>query len=621
LRGSLILALLALSFVLGSFSMLATSPQNPDGAEMVLTAVQGGVLHPPGYPLQSWLDRAVMEIGATTFVAGPDLAQIATPTWLLSLQSLVCFSGALFFLGLALLELGAELGGACFGVVCFALYPPAWQLAVQPEKYALMFLLIAAFAFFATSVNRLAQSWFLKTIALAVLFGLIMGQHIVGLVALPLLLVFGSEISRRRRFWAGLVFAIVAVMVSGGLYLSLLSLTREGVWPDWGKLHSVSDVLAHVSRRDLGLFTVDPNQRDGIRAITIAFSDLWSTFSVALFFLPVGIWAAWSRTQNKKGVAWGLALAASIIFVIKAQSGGYPEVAVTWLERYTAVPMFFLSGVFALGWDQVVRLTAKMTRSSKMVRCGSPIAIAALAAVLALRGQSTADASTDATLDLYSRALAEVLPESAVYIGGCNDLEYFYGAAIGATYSTSGGLFVGANRRFPICGEYEWYRKQVIPLLEPRLSVVSPFHKGLFEFESAQKAFATGFPVYSTNLELLEGIGPKPVRRGLLWMIDPEKSADSGAKTLEATVSLCSLLKELTFDPPKKGHYYSQFLWQQIALAFKDASEELAQDHAVSEAKKTEEIAYVVLRSSQASVIRSSCQGFLGSLDEPREGR
>ena len=49
----LLLLLLTLPFSV----WLSSYPQNPDGAELLMTAIHGGVLHPPGFPLQSWINR------------------------------------------------------------------------------------------------------------------------------------------------------------------------------------------------------------------------------------------------------------------------------------------------------------------------------------------------------------------------------------------------------------------------------------------------------------------------------------------------------------------------------------------------------------------------------------
>ena len=60
----------------------ARSPQTGDGAEIVATALRGGVLHPPGFPLQAWIDRAL--------VRAPGLE----PAHGLSLFGLVCHAAA-----------------------------------------------------------------------------------------------------------------------------------------------------------------------------------------------------------------------------------------------------------------------------------------------------------------------------------------------------------------------------------------------------------------------------------------------------------------------------------------------------------------------------------------------
>jgi Protein of unknown function (DUF2723) len=609
-RNKSIFAVLALVFACLSAPMLATSPQNPDGAELVMTAVQGGVLHPPGYPLQSWLDRAVMKIGEWPALAvfwdfllkkGLDphtsLVLNPIPTWLLSFQSLICFSVGLFFLALVLSELGASVGGCCVGVLFFALYPPAWQLAVQPEKYALFFLLLAIFSFFSLR-EQPDPPVFLASL----FFGLMIAQHVVGFVALPLVLVCFLQVPKSNRAAALALGVGVALVVSGGLYVSMLSLTCLGAWPDWGKLQSIGDVFGHFTRRDLGFFSVDPNQRPGTRAIEVALRDLWSTFSMMLILLPLGFLSMGKRIRDLRIVLWGCVLAAALVFVFEARSGGYPEVAVTWLERYTAVPVFFLAGVVALGWDEVMKRIPR-----RLAPVGLCLAVM-LFLVFFWRGRSLVDASKDATLDLYSRALGESLPASAIYIGGCNDLEYFYGAK------------TGDRRRFPICGEYKWYRDRVLPRLEPRLEPATPFHPGYFEVETAQKALKEGFAVYSTDLALLEGVTSKPVRRGVLWAVGSGDIHQSPRESLAASISLCSLLERTTFDPPTRGHYYSQFLWQQIALAFMDTSDELRLEHeniphAEVAVERTSAIAFAALNGSSSDVLKKVCRELTGVQD------
>jgi Protein of unknown function (DUF2723) len=582
---------LAVIFLLISLPMLASSPQVPDGAELVMTALHGGVLHPPGFPLQSWVDRAVIGLSQT--------AQThfnLTPAWVLSALSLLFFSGAIFFLGLTLRRLGVTLGGACFGVICFAFFAPTWQLAVQPEKYALLFLLMAAFSYFA--LNPLVDDRYdARVVLLGVLFGLIYSQHVVGLVALPLVLETARQIPKHKRLRAAIIFAGTSITIALCFYLSLFMLTQPETWPDWGKLHSLRDLLKLALREDLGFFSVDPNERTGTRAIEIAYVYLMMTFSYGLLLVPLGLWLARRKIQtNIKTAAWAMALIASIGFIIKAKSGGYPEVVIACLERFVPLPMFFLSFVFSLTWDSL------FDRDLRQWRWVAPCVFTVVALVLGVRGRRIADASTDGTLDFYSRALGPLLPANAVYVGG-NDLEYFYGAQ------------TANERRFPLIGEYDWYRERVMPRLESRFEFSKPYLEGSFQFENVKKAYRLGLPVYSTDKYFFEPDGPPPTRRGLFWVLDPRKDVDQSHESVRAALSLCSSLKTLSFDPPKKGHLYSKFLWQIIALSFMDTSDELKHSQSSqgnsgenSRAEQLANVANTLGTFSSAAKIKASCE-------------
>jgi hypothetical protein len=557
--------------------MLAQSPQNPDGAELVLAATQGGVLHPPGFPLQTWIDKALVQITPLSPALGLSIDPIHTK--ILSLASLLFFSFALFFLGITIRRLGASLVATCFGVICFALFPPAWRLAVQPEKYALFFLLLAALSAYALRPTQ-------RPLVLALLFGLLLAQHVIGLLALPLLFPFFSQRSRRDIC----LFVLGTLIVSGTLYLSLLALSRPEAWPDWGKLQSFSDLIAHVTRQDLGFFTVDPQERIRTSALAVLCQELWYSFFILLLLLPFGLRGVLKNSLSK---AWGAALLLSLGFVFIAQSGGYPEIVAAWLERYTAVPMFFLSAFFALGWHQI---TSRMPRAIHWL---SYLTTASIALVLFFCERPAVDASKDVTLDLYTRELGALLPEQAFYTGG-NDLEYFYGAVS------------GTKRRFPIFGEYEWYRNRAMPKIEPRFSFADPFQENQFEFDNVNIALAKGLPVYSTLQKLLEqNSTAKPFRRGLFWVLLPGKTADRAEENRAAALKMCELLEQLPYDPPEIDHFYSRYLWQMIGLAFMDTSDALKSFGDSQGAIKTAAVAYATAELKPAIEIKSACQGML----------
>lgn len=69
--------------------MLSKAPQNPDGAETIMAAQSGGVLHSPDYPIQAWLNRVFIRL---------PMEDPATRLALLSLLSgIAAFVFVLFF--------------------------------------------------------------------------------------------------------------------------------------------------------------------------------------------------------------------------------------------------------------------------------------------------------------------------------------------------------------------------------------------------------------------------------------------------------------------------------------------------------------------------------------------
>jgi hypothetical protein len=173
-----------LLFAAGSFC-LAPAPQNPDGAELVMAALQGAVLHPPGYPLQAWLGKVWL------------LLPFGNPSWGYSLLSLTLQSLAAFVFLLAAREFGLRpLAGLVAAVVLFC-FPPVFMLGVQPEKYALVLLF--------ASLLLMERFWFLAGLALT--------QHLGLAVFLPFVLWRYS-----RRSFPGKWAVFIALFISGFLF-------------------------------------------------------------------------------------------------------------------------------------------------------------------------------------------------------------------------------------------------------------------------------------------------------------------------------------------------------------------------------------------------------------------
>src|SRR6185369_1709091 len=96
---------------------LAHTPQSGDGAEIVTAALRGGVLHPTGFPLQAWLDRALAQM--------PGLPVALA----ISALGLVAHAAAAGLVAETLRTIGVGPAGRLWGAAAFALLPSLWAVA------------------------------------------------------------------------------------------------------------------------------------------------------------------------------------------------------------------------------------------------------------------------------------------------------------------------------------------------------------------------------------------------------------------------------------------------------------------------------------------------------------
>jgi hypothetical protein len=233
-----------LAIALPKIAFLAKSPQNPDGSELVSVAIRGGVPHPPGLPLQAWLDRAAVFL----FPQQPALT--------LSGLSLFFHFLSLCFLYQLLLRLKVNSLFAVLSLVLYAYYPPVFDQTVQPEKYSLILLLTVGLLFFLERITaeegrKSRQPWIITSI----IVGLALGQHYFSLILLPAY-VIGSldylSTTKERRVEGGIIVgsAIIPLL----LYGSLPFLRTDSVWPDWGKLHGIKSIFSNIFGLNHGFF-------------------------------------------------------------------------------------------------------------------------------------------------------------------------------------------------------------------------------------------------------------------------------------------------------------------------------------------------------------------------------
>jgi hypothetical protein len=348
---------------------------------------------------------------------------------------------------------------------------------------------------------------------------------------------------RKLLLGSGISFFLLTLGLS---YLSLPLLRTTSPWPDWGALQTVGDILRHFTREEFGIFSLSPNAADtGNSALKILVQEVFTHWNVALLALLPGFGLVFSFSEPFFAGLVGC-LGAAFLFLLRAESFGTDAYNITLLERFIgtgAIPLALVLGLAGRKVDPRWRRAAL-------------IGIVAIFGA-AFLNRSRIDASSELTMQSYREAIAQDLPENALYISGQNE-EYFAGIPTekGLRFPIQKGGFL--NRR--------WYVESTLPRLEPAL----PHTFGITHRELVEAALAAGRPVVSPDEDVFRSLKLPAEMRGILWYAPAQPDMLQTEKTLESALRLCTLVQRMK-QLPEKGHGYAHQLRKYFARAYSHA--------------------------------------------------
>ena len=573
---------LALAAFVALFPTLARSAQSGDGVELVRVALGGGVPHPTGFPLQAWIDRAVV------------LLPLVTPAFRLALLDLAAHAATVFVGAEILRRLGVGFTGRAAFAVGFAAFPPVWELAVVPEVFPIAHLLIAALLLQLVVVSRrtAAEVGVRDAVALGTLVGLAAAQHPITLEAAPIFLTTAYLVMRERRgrgtrlaAMAGPFLAIVL-----GMFASLPHLRSSSVWPDWGDLSGPRGVVEHALRTEYGSLSLSGDEAGRtISGIGTFGRDLVRYAALTVVFAAIGS-AALARDRARRLVAIGLGgmLVAGLSVLLRARMPA-ELLAMGYLPKLDGPTVFALAVLAGIGVDAARRCAVRPP-----VRRLCDLTVAACAVGSLLNGWSAADASRDDTLDLVATGIGGELPRNAVYLAE-NDVESFLGAA------TPGGT------RFPLVVgllPQPWYVDTVAPRVEPRVKLSDRAQPtpGTIVGE----ALSEGLSVASTNEKILEVPGHHPTLEGLLYVEDGRNDPPLSTETVRAAVALCPVVDALP-ALPADGHVFSRHFFHRFSRAYEGAALYLESEGETAPAAAARDVEHALDRGDDRSAWIASC--------------
>ena len=248
----------------------AISPQSGDAAEQVMTALQGGVLHPPGFPLQSWLNRLFV------------LLPFGTPAYRISFLDSLAYACLAFALLEILRRLGCDRASRITGTAAAVFFPILWYLGVHPEVFSIAFAAVALLLLqaVALSLRENAKTRSSDAFLLGVGVALAWSQHTITVVAFPACLCSAYHVLRdpKTRLKHFAILSVSFLVPFFGLYASLIFMGRHAIWPNWGPPQDLIRVLRHLLRSDYGSFTLAMKLKGDTTPATFGISVLFWSF-------------------------------------------------------------------------------------------------------------------------------------------------------------------------------------------------------------------------------------------------------------------------------------------------------------------------------------------------------
>jgi hypothetical protein len=564
-----------------SVLLLAQHPVSPDGAEMVTTALRGGVLHPSGMPLQAWINRLFV-------------LMFSPAGWALSLLSWLCYWAlALVFVRFAR-RLRLSSVSIYFAVVLLLTQPSLWTLALQPEKYLLLVLL--TFATFAFSEFR---NW-RQILMLFTLFALSLAQHPAALVVLPALLVRMVQTPNRNTkvFWQFTMAAFFCATLTLALYGSLLWQRSDFAWVDWGHLSTWQDVIHHMLR--LG-FALDLNA--GKTDVTLV-SGLQSLVTQPIFgvFLVLGFPGfLWLRRTNREWLApLGVTLAAGFVLLAQTQLSAQDlALGLGYVERYLTLLLPFVCLAIAAGVELILDLSGQKRR----IPIYATLAVVAL--VLSALSFPHAAAVRSDLVEIYRQEIATELKSTDLYISQ-SDLELFYGVP------------VAGDIRFPIKNlfGFDWYRLHVAPVVDARVSSVMSAQPDSFE-QFLRTAYQMGIPMATTTAGAflpLPDIMQGAEQIGIVWRFHSSQRQLYTDNILASSVRLCRSLANSHSRVLRDGTYFLHPVLERMHFVFLGASDYLAATGQIDQSALAKNVAEVLIPGSSAKLWSEACTPYLARL-------
>ncbi len=273
----------------GGFAFQSIYPG--DAGDLVTAAFLGGIPHPPGYPLYTWLGWLVTR------------APGATPAWLVSWISIIAHAVTAGLVFLLVQRLTNRTAPALFAVLVLLGNYLFFLYSVTPEVFALLDMFVVLLTYLAIRL-RDRFTWRLVFFFFFVV-GLSMSHHPIIVLLFPALFLYVRRRIVAKRWDLRRILVSVGAGILGLVPYGYIAVAARGdAIVNWDRPVSIWRFFQLISRADYGTFvtggTVGQSMYERLLNVRALFTFLVVDFTwIGIVLFVVGLVWLW---YNKRGV-------------------------------------------------------------------------------------------------------------------------------------------------------------------------------------------------------------------------------------------------------------------------------------------------------------------------------
>lgn len=344
-----------------------------DAGDLVTAAYVGGLAHPPGYPLYTFLGYLLSHI------------PWGTVPWRVALISSVSSSMTLTLLWKLLHKLGVSKTFSFIATSILAFTYVFWLYSIVPEVFSLLLM-------FSVLLVSLAYSYYTdphvkKLYALAFFFGLSLTHHHMILMIVPaILFILSKQWKELRAMSVAEFFSYIFIFALGLLPYMWAPIAAWRAAPVvWANPSTLENFVRLITRSDYGSFQSGASYGQAIQSRLLQMPFLFQMFinDFSYVSLPVaflGIWGLWKKDKNTCIYFLLVVLFFGPAFFFYASYLLTTRFQIATAERFVLPFYLFVTVFIGYGMHTLYRLAVSFVRKRGRLQL-RPLIMAALTAL------------------------------------------------------------------------------------------------------------------------------------------------------------------------------------------------------------------------------------------------